>query len=344
MTGRTGAVFLGLQVLLLGSVIGATAVGSVDVPLRTVVALFLDALPGVHLDAGSPAQAAIVLQLRLPRVLLALLVGGALALTGAVLQGLFRNPMADPGIIGVSSGGALGAVAALTFGLSASYLWAVPLLAFAGAGGATLAIYRLASAHGRTPLATLLLAGLALNAFLTAMTSFLLSLAQNIFVLREMMFWLLGGLDGRSWPHVGLVCGPVLAGCLGLSLFARDLNVLAVSGEEGARSLGVDLPGLRRWLLTLTALVAGAAVSVSGIIGFVGLIVPHVVRLLLGPDHRVLLPASFLAGAVFLIWADLVTRVAVPTEELRLGVVTAAIGAPFFMVLLQRHRRRTEAV
>lgn len=341
---RPRAVLLGLAGLLLGSVVCATAVGSVLIPFQAVIAIFLNAMTGMATDGWMPAQATIVLHLRLPRVLLALVVGGALALGGAVLQGLFRNPMADPGIIGVSSGGAVGAVTAVASGLVLQYPWTLPLLAFLGASGATVAIYRLSTHHGRTPVATLLLAGLAVGAFLTALSSFVLTLAQNIFVLREMLFWLMGGLDGRGWTHLLLASGPVFLGSLGLLLFARDLNVLAASGEEGARSLGVDMHRLKRWLLGLTALITGAVVSVSGIIGFVGLIVPHAVRLLAGPDHRLLLPASFLGGAIFLVWIDLLTRTVAPTEELRLGVVTAAVGAPFFIVLLQRHRQQGEIV
>lgn len=343
MRGK-GAVVLGLIGLLLGSVVSATAVGSVFIPFPTVIAILFNSVTGLSIDAWIPAQATIVLHLRLPRVLLALVVGGTLALGGAVLQGLFRNPMADPGIIGVSSGGALGAVAAVTFGLALQHPWVLPLFAFLGASGATLAIYRLSTHHGRTPVTTLLLAGLAVGAFLTALSSFLLSLAQNIFVLREMLFWLLGGLDGRSWKHLLLVSGPVFLGSLGLLLFARDLNVLAASGEEGAKSVGVEMDRLKRWLLGLTALITGAVVSVSGIIGFVGLIVPHAVRLLAGPDHRLLLPVSFLGGAIFLVWIDLLTRTLAPTEELRLGVVTAAVGAPFFLFLLHRHRRQEEMI
>lgn len=341
---RKGAVVLSLVGLLLASVVCATAAGSVFIPFPTVAAILLNSVAGLSPDVWMPAQATIVLHLRLPRVLLALVVGGTLALGGAVLQGLFRNPMADPGIIGVSSGGALGAVAAITFGLVLQYPWVLPLFAFLGASGATLAIYRLSTHHGRTPVATLLLAGLAVGAFLTALSSFLLTLAQNIFVLREMLFWLMGGLDGRGWKHLLLASGPVLLGSLGLLLFARDLNVLAASGEEGAKSLGVDIHRLKRWLLGLTALITGAVVSVSGIIGFVGLIVPHAVRLLAGPDHRLLLPASFLGGAIFLVWIDLLTRTFAPTEELRLGVVTAAVGAPFFLFLLQQHRRQGEMI
>jgi iron complex transport system permease protein len=341
---RRTLTLLVLVSLLTGSLLWAVTLGSVSIPLPTLLRAFLDRLPWVTADAGSPVLATILFQLRLPRILLAMLVGGGLALCGAVLQGLFRNPMADPGIIGVSSGGALGAVVAITSGLAILHPWTLPLLAFFGAVAATFLIYRLATRHGRTPMATLLLAGLAVGAFLTAMTSFVLSLAQNIFILREMLFWLMGGLDGRGWSHLGLVSGPVLLGSALLLAFSRDLNALALAGEEGALSLGVELARLKRRLLTLTALVTGVVVSVSGIIGFVGLIVPHVIRLLLGPDHRLLLPASFLGGATFLIWADLLTRTLFPTEELRLGVVTAAVGAPFFLFLLHRQRWRTESI
>jgi iron complex transport system permease protein len=330
-----------LALLVPLAVLVAVAVGSVTVPLPAVTGALLGWLPGL---GGEPTaiERAIVVHLRLPRVLLAAVVGGGLAMSGAALQGLFRNPMAYPGIIGVSSGAAFGAVVAVTTGIAAEQPWSLPLLAFGGALGATTLIYRLSTRHGRTPLAALLLAGLAVTAFLSAMTSFLLSLAQNVFVLRELVFWLLGGLEGRGWPHLRLAALPALLGCAALVVFARDLNVVTASGEEGAASLGVSIEWLKRWLLALTALVTGAVVSVSGIVGFVGLLVPHAVRLVVGPDHRVVLPASFLAGASFLILADLAARTLVPAEELRLGVVTAAIGAPCFVVLLERHRARVE--
>lgn len=334
---------LGTLVLLVpGAVLCGVAVGSVTIPLPAVTGALLDWMPGWAAGDPNAIERAIVVHLRLPRVLLAAVVGGGLAISGAALQGLFRNPMADPGIVGVSSGAAFGAVAAVTTGIATEHPASLPVLAFAGALGATTLIYRLSTRHGRTPLAALLLAGLAVTAFLSAMTSFLLSLAQNVFVLRELVFWLLGGLEGRGWSHLRLVLLPTLLGCVGLVVFARDLNVVAAAGEEGAQSLGVSMQWLKRSMLALTALVTGAVVSVSGIVGFVGLLVPHAVRLVVGPDHRVVLPASFLAGAIFLILADLVARTLVPAEELRLGVVTAAVGAPFFLVLLERHRARLE--
>lgn len=342
---RSSTVHLLLSLALGVSLVMATTVGSVAIPWGAIVSVILAKVTGLTTMApvaDQQAYDAIVMHLRLPRVLLAGLVGGGLALAGAVLQGLFRNPMADPGLIGVSGGGALGAVVAVLSGAAANALWSLPLMAFVGAAGATWTIYRLSTQAGRTPLATLLLAGLAVSAFASAVTSLLLSLAQDIFALREMLFWLLGGLDGRGWPHVGLAAGPILAGGLALMLYGRELNIVAAAGEEGAASLGVDMQWAKRRALALTALVTGAAVSVSGIVGFVGLIVPHIVRLLVGPDHRVLLSASFLGGACFLIWADLATRTLLPTQELRLGVVTALLGAPFFMYLLQRYRLRTE--
>ena len=342
---RSSTVHLILGLGLGVSLVIGTAAGSVAIPWGAIVSVMVMKITGLAVMAPVPDQQAydaIVMYLRLPRVVLAGLVGGGLALAGAVLQGLFRNPMADPGLIGVSGGGALGAVVAVLGGFAAKALWSLPLMAFVGAAGATWTIYRLSTQAGRTPLATLLLAGLAVSAFASAVTSLLLTMADDIFALREVLFWLLGGLDGRGWPHVGLAAWPILAGGLALVLCGRELNIVAAAGEEGASSIGVDMHRMKRRVLLLTALVTGAAVSVSGIVGFVGLIVPHIVRLLVGPDHRVLLSASFLGGACFLIWADLAARALLPTQELRLGVVTALLGAPFFVYLLQRHRVRTE--
>lgn len=337
-------VLLVLLVIVVVSATTALMIGSVDLTVDTIGRSLLRALTGMGGGDVPAAHQAIVLHLRLPRVLLAGLVGAALALAGTVLQGLFRNPMADPSLIGVSSGGALGAVTAMVLGLASRSMWALPVLAFVGAGMATWVIFRLATCHGRTPLATLLLAGLAVSAFLTAMTSLLLSLAKDVYMMREVLFWLMGGLDGRGWPHLWVAAVPTVIGGAALCWFAEDLNVLAASGEEGARSLGLDMDRLKRWLLTLAALVVGAVVSVSGIIGFVGLIVPHIARLIVGPDHRILLPTVVLGGGILLIWADLLTRTMAPAQELRLGVVAAFVGAPFFIALLRRHQLESEAI
>jgi iron complex transport system permease protein len=333
---KRGSVIFGFGVVLILSLVMALAWGSVSVSLDEVVAVFWRRLIGGDTDR---LQEAILLQIRLPRVVVAALVGGALALAGTVMQALFRNPMADPGIIGVSSGGALGAVIAIFTGLAFLHPLLLPALALLGASLSAFLVYALAIRQGRTPVTTLLLAGIAVSSFLTALTTLLLSLTQNILVLRELLFWLMGGLDGRGWHHVRIVFLPVVLGGVGLIAFARELNLLASGGEEEAASLGVEVEWTKRILLLVASLITGLAVAVSGVIGFVGLVIPHLTRLLVGADHRILLPASFLCGAAFLTWADLVTRTIFQAEELRLGVVTAFVGAPFFLYLLWQRER-----
>lgn len=292
--------------------------------------------------ALSAQERAIIWHIRLPRVLTGALVGAALALSGALLQGLFRNPMASPGIIGVSTGGALGATSAIALGLSSLSLWAVPLMAFSGALLSGFLVYALATRHGRTPLATLLLCGLAMNSITGALTSLVLSFSvQEWEIGRQILFWLMGDLTNRTWEHVAMIA-PFLAVCAAASaFFPRELNLM-MTGEESAMSLGVDTVRTKWLLLTVAAAAAGAAVAVAGVIGFVGLLVPHIVRLLLGPDHRQLLPASLLAGAVFLMGMDVLARILLRSQEIRLGILTSGLGGPFFLYLILRHRRRAE--
>lgn len=320
------------------SVVVATAVGAVDIPIAKVLGALV---PGLGAEP-EPWQTAVIQSVRLPRVLLGAITGGGLAVAGAVMQGLFRNPMADPAVLGVSGGSAFGAVTALYAAPAALSLYMVPLAAFAGGLGCALTVYVLATSRGRTPVFTLLLSGIAVGSIANALTSFVLSMAVSEWeVGREMLTWLMGSLEGSSWKHVGMAAPLVLGGSVWLGLYARDLNVL-LTGEESAMSVGVDVPRVKRDLVVLASLVTAATVAVLGIVAFVGLIVPHVVRLLVGPDHRRLLPVTFLAGSVFLIWADLACR-ALPLSGLRLGVVTALTGGPFFLALLLRHRRGTEA-
>ncbi len=275
--------------------------------------------------------------MRVPRVVLAALCGGGLSVAGGAMQGLFRNPMADPAIVGVSGGAALGAVVALYAGPVAPPPFLIPAAAFIGGVGCALLVYAVSTSRGRTPVTTLLLAGIAVGGIANALTSLVLSLSLAQWeVGREMLAWLMGGLEGRSWTHVTMAAPLVLGGSLWVGLYARDLNAL-VTGEESALSVGVDVPRVKRDLIVLTSLVTAATVAVMGIVAFVGLMVPHIVRLLVGPDHRRLLPVSFLFGAVFLVWADLATR-ALPFGDLRLGVVTAVTGGPFFLYLLVRRR------
>ncbi|WP_458187391.1 vitamin B12 ABC transporter permease BtuC [Haladaptatus sp. NG-WS-4] len=275
--------------------------------------------------------AVIITHLRMPRIALAAVVGFALATAGVVMQGFFRNPMADPSIIGVSSGAAVGAVTTIAFSISLPF--ALPAFAFVGAILAAFGVYLLATQNGRTPVATLLLAGVAVQTLLGAVVSFLL--LESGESLREAVFWLMGHLHFASWEKVAIALPVSLLGFLVLAAFAQELNVLLL-GEDDAHNLGVEVERTKRLLLAVASIVTAAAVAVSGVIGFVGLVVPHVMRLLVGPDHRILLPTSALAGAVFLVATDTVARSAAGAEQLPVGIVTAFLGAPFFLYLLRK--------
>jgi iron complex transport system permease protein len=327
-----------LAAILAGVVVIAVSVGAVTIPLPRVLRLLAAGLAGPAGFADDP-DALIVWTLRVPRVLVAALVGAALAVAGAQMQGLFQNPMASPDVIATSTGGALGAVVAMVLGLARESLFWLPGFAFAGALGSLAVVYGLTTRRGRTPIAMLLLAGVALNALLGALTSFFITLTWVRYeVAQEVLFWMLGGLSSRTWTHVWMAAPPIVAGMAASLLFARDLD-LFVSGEETALTLGVDVERAKRRLIVISALLTGVSVAVSGVVGFVGLIVPHGVRLVVGPAHARLIPASALAGAAFLVVADLIARVALRPEEVSLGVITASVGAPFFLWLLARYRR-----
>jgi iron complex transport system permease protein len=333
----TSALLLG--VLVLAGLV-ALSVGSVSVPVGQTVSLVLHQLHLTEAGTWTSTQAAVIVQVRLPRVLMACLVGGALALSGAVMQGIFHNPMADPGLLGVSSGAALGAVVALHTGLAAQQYLVLPGLAFLGALAATATVYGVATSGGKTPMAMLLLSGIAVNSLSLAFTSFILTMSRES-TMRQILFWLMGGLEATNWDHVRLSAAIVLIGSAILMLFARELDIL-LWGEQHALTLGVNAPRWRLLLLTLTTALTAAVVSFSGTIGFVGLVVPHMLRLLVGPGHQRLLPVSFVGGAVLLIVADLMARVLVRPQELRLGVITAIVGVPFFLYLLRTNRRTLE--
>lgn len=334
-----GSVLLGL--CLLGVGLTSLALGPVDIPASHVLGIVLHRL-GLD-DAGfSVNQQLVVENLRLPRIVVGALVGGALGVAGAAMQGLFRNPMADPGIIGVSSGGAVGAVIAIALGVGNAFYMALPLFAFLGALSAMAIVYGIASVGGRLSMATLLLAGVAVSAFLGGVVSAILVGVADRDAQREILFWLTGGLDGRTWEHAQLAA-PLILGALGVMLvFARDLNLLML-GDEDARALGVRVSIVRPVILVAAALATGAAVAFSGTIAFVGLVTPHVLRLLFGPDHRVLIPLSALGGAVFVVLADTLARTVVQPAEFRVGIITAFVGAPFFILLLLRNKRQAEA-
>lgn len=295
-------------------------------------------LPDAGLFAATPdtPQAVILRDLRLPRAILALAIGAALGMSGAALQGLLRNPLAEPGIVGVSGTAALGAVVAFYTGLSAAYPLALPLGGMIGAGLAVALLYLLAGRDA--PILTLILAGVAINAMSGALTTLALNLSPNPYAAFEVFFWLLGALTDRSMEHVALAL-PFIA--LGLALLAttgRGLDALTL-GEDVARSLGIGLPGLQARVIVGTALAVGAAVAVSGVIGFVGLVVPHLLRPAV--DHRPsrLLPVAALGGAALTLAADIAVRFVTKGPELQLGVLTAIIGAPFFLALVLKTRR-----
>jgi len=334
-----GLVFAILGGLLAGIILMSLGSGQVKVPLiqtLTVIGtqLGITGLPGAAL---TPEQTAVVWHIRLPRTLVGLLVGAALGVSGAVMQGVFGNPLADPGIIGVSAGASLGAVIAIALGLTASGLYYMPLCALIGALLAVGLTVALAMKDGKIPVMTLLLAGVAVSMLLGAITSGILTF-MNEYRLREFLFWMVGGLDFRRWEHVFLAAGPVTVGIIILCLLARHLNIL-VLGEQEARSVGVPVFVFRLLLLFVSAVTTAAAVCVSGSIGFVGLVVPHIMRLLIGPEHRVLLPACALAGGLFLVGCDTLGRLLIPPAEIRVGIMTALTGAPYFLYLLRRAQK-----
>lgn len=336
---RPTAYFVSVGALLALAAVVGILVGSTTLSWEKILRVL-----GMHLfslsgDGISQADDVIVWTIRLPRVFVAALSGASLAAAGAAMQGLFRNPLAEPSVVGVSAGAGLGAVVAFTTGLaSQSALW-LPLCAFVVALATLFGVYSLSTRGGRTPIATLLLAGIAVGAFLTAMTSLLISMNfVDWQVAAEILYWMMGGLDSRTWVHVWIALPFTLIGC-GLTIwFARDLDLMLM-GEETSSSLGVDVQTLKRTVLVAAALLTASSVAVSGILGFVGLVVPHIVRLILGPSHRILFPASMLTGAAFLIACDILARTIYGPMEIRLGVITAAIGAPFFLWLLHARRR-----
>lgn len=335
---RFRALVGGGLLLLAGACVAGILVGTADLDTAVVLRVLghkLGLVDGADLRQN---HIVIVWSGRAPRVVLGALIGASLALAGALMQGVFRNPLAAPGIIGTSAGAAFGALVAITLGLSLRSMFYLPLFAVLGAFGSLVLVLRVATRDGVTPVATLLLAGVAVTAFIGAANGWLIAQSWNEWeVARRIAFWMMGGITDRDWSHVWIL-GPCFAiGGLASLRYYRELDIM-LEGDDGARALGVDVDRARLIVLTLCALLVGGAVAVSGIVGFVGLVVPHIVRLALGPSHRLLLPASMVTGAWFLVLADLLARTATRPVELHLGVVTASVGAPFFLFLLRQHR------
>ena len=336
---RTIILSTALGLILVAAVIVSAITGQLAISPSDVVGSLLKWM-GIA-NSWAPADPVIesTLQVvRFPRIVMALAVGAALAVAGALMQAVFGNPLAEPGVVGVSSGAALGASTAIVFGISASG-GGVALLAFLGGLGATLLVYAVARAGGRTEVVTLLLTGIAINAFAQAGLAFVLFMA-NTASREQIVFWQLGSLAGSLWSEVVVVLPVLVIGTVLALMMSRQLDLLAL-GERNARHLGVDVERLRIVAIVLVALLTGVAVAFAGIIAFVGLVVPHIIRMALGPAHRGLLLASAVGGGALLAVADLLTRTLVSGADLPIGMLTALVGGPFFFGLLYQQRRRS---
>ena len=341
ISGRRTRIYsiLGLSVALVVVVLVATSVGSVHIPFFTAFRVLLAELPLLDItQSWESFIGTIILEIRLPRVILAGLVGAALATAGATYQGLFRNPLADPYLIGVAQGASLGAVIGFLLPVAGYNLGVniIPLLAFSGALVSTAVVYILARVGKTVPVTTLILAGVALGALLGSIVSYLIISSGD--KMHGIIFWLMGSFSLSQWSEVLIVVPYISVGVIVIIIFSRMLNVMQLD-EEQAQQLGVNVERLKLILLAAATLITAASVSFVGTIGFVGIIIPHAVRLIWGADHRFLLPLSVLTGAIFMIIADLVARTVLAPTEIPIGVITAVCGAPFFLYLLRRRKK-----
>lgn len=332
--GRRVVVLGGLTVALLVAFLANLGAGAVGIAPGHVVRVLLHHL-GIG-DSAAPRFDAVVWDIRLPRALLAAVVGAALAVAGAALQAVFRNPLVEPRVVGVADGAALGAVAAIVSGVTIAGVYTLPIAAFLAGLAATLLVFATATNGNRTDVVTLILAGIAVNVTAAAATGAFIYAADDD-QLRDIVFWMLGSLAGATWQDLAAVTPPIALATVVLCGHARVMDLLAL-GDREARHLGTNVERVRLTIVGLAALATGAAVATAGVVGFVGLVVPHIVRMNLGPDHRTLLPASALGGATLLLAADLVARTVVIPRELPLGVVTAVVGGPYFLWLVRRQR------
>ncbi|KAB3532898.1 iron chelate uptake ABC transporter family permease subunit [Alkaliphilus pronyensis] len=331
-----------LLFILFGVVSIASVVGAANISILNGIKIIASQIPiidGLIDLSGIPdSHIFIILNIRLPRIILALLVGYGLSIVGVSFQGLLKNPMADPYVIGTSSGAALGAAIAILLKLNKTILGvgAVSIFAFIGALLATFIVYQLARVKSKVPVTTLLLAGIATGQFYTAIMSFIMVISSKD--VTSIVFWTLGSFSSRGWNHVQIAILPIIIASIIIYIFSKDLNVLLL-GEATAQNTGVNVEWVKRIILVTSAFITAFAVSVSGIIGFVGLIIPHIMRMLVGPDHRVLIPASGLMGGIFLIAADTLARTIIAPTEVPVGIITALSGGPFFIYLLRRTKK-----
>ncbi|MBU5675389.1 iron chelate uptake ABC transporter family permease subunit [Alkaliphilus sp. MSJ-5] len=323
-----------ISISLVIGVANVTIIDSIKIILKTIPII------GDYIDVSNiqKSHIAIIQNIRLPRVLLSFLVGYGLSIVGVAFQGMLKNPMADPFIVGTSSGAALGASIAILLKLNKMFfgIGIVSIFAFTGALLATLIVYNMARIKGKVPVTTLLLAGIATGQFFTAIMSFIMTISTRD--VSTIIFWTMGSFSGRGWNHIQIAIIPVLLGSIIIYIFSKDLNIMLL-GEDSAQNMGVETEKVKKVILITSVLITAFLVSVSGIIGFVGLIVPHMVRLLMGPDHRILIPASGLVGGIFLIVADTLSRTIIAPTEVPVGIITALAGGPFFIYLLRKTKR-----
>lgn len=324
------------SLLLLISLWSCVHIGPEKIPFGNVNFILLNGLKENN-EFQTPVKT-IVWDIRLPRILLAALVGASLALAGTAFQGILRNPLADPYIVGTSAGAAVGGVVAIIFRMQGNFLGIsmVAILAFAGSLLAMFIIYKISVVGGRVPVETFILAGVVVGSFLWAVVSFLLTIAnQN---LQEVVFWLMGSTQAANWSSVLMLFLYFIIGFAGLLWLSHSLNILTL-GDESALHLGVEVEKVKNLIIIFASLATAASVSAAGLIGFVGLMIPHVVRLVSGADHRILIPASALSGALFMMWVDTAARTMIAPREIPVGVLTAILGAPFFLYLLRNRRK-----
>jgi iron complex transport system permease protein len=338
-TGGSRSAVLGvLGILLLGSLVAAAGAGQLEIPASEVIG---SVLHRAGLDLGSlpshPQGEATLWQVRFPRLAMAVLVGASLGAAGSLMQGVFGNPLAEPGVVGVSAGAALAAAGVIVFDLAFLGQWTIAVAAFLGGLVTTVAVYLLSRDHGRTEVVTLVLTGIAINAVAGAALAFLMFLGDTQ-AREEIVFWQLGSLNGSRTEHVAVTLPLTVVGLVAAMLLARRLDLLAL-GDRAARHVGVDVERVRMVSIVVVALLTASAVAFAGVIAFVGLIVPHLMRMVVGPGHRALVPASALGGAVLLVLADLWARTAIDYADLPIGMLTSLVGGPIFFWLLRRARR-----
>jgi len=343
ITKESNKKIIGLYtILLFVIIIFASTIGVADITFSDALKIISSKIPllrqFVNIDQIKDSSVLIVLSIRLPRIILAGTVGIALASSGVVFQAIFKNPMADPYILGISSGAAFGATLVIIFGISFSFLGLsmISVGAFLGAMGTTFLVYNIARLNNRTPVITLLLSGIAISFFLSAFINLLMTMNND--QVEKIVFWTMGSVSSASWKSVAISIFPVTIGVSIFVFFSKELNVILM-GEETAQNLGIDVEIIRKLLLGVASIVSAAVVAVSGIIGFVGLIVPHAMRMIVGPDHKMLFPYTIISGAIFMIVADTISRIALNPTEIPIGVITSLIGAPYFIFLLVKNKK-----